>query len=124
MRGLVLCLTLTGASAFAQQRDPDPWLGPDKALHCSLSAVIAGAGYTGAAFLTDDARLRLLAGGALALVAGTAKELADLGGLGTPSWKDFTWDVIGTAAGLLTAWLLDHFVVTPLLKASLLSSHR
>jgi putative lipoprotein len=122
VRVLVLCLTLSGATAFAQQRDPDPWLGPDKALHCSLSAAIAGVGYTGAAFLTDDVRLRLLAGGGLALVAGTVKELADLAGLGTPSWKDFTWDVIGTAAGLLTSWLLDHFVITPLQKASLLPS--
>ena len=27
--------------------------------------------------------------------------------LGTPSWRDFTWDVIGTATGLLVSFLVD-----------------
>jgi putative lipoprotein len=101
-------------SALAQS-DPDPWFAPDKALHFSLSAAIAGAGYVGAAFFTDDVRVRLAVGGGLALLAGTAKELADLAGLlGHPSWRDFAWDVIGTVSGLVVAWLIDHFVVTPL----------
>ena len=114
MRALVLTVLLGSSVTFAQA-DPDPWLAPDKALHFTLSATLAGAGYAGAAFLTEDVGLRLLAGGALAVTAGAAKELADLAGLGTPSWKDFTWDLLGTATGLLSAWLIDHFIVTPLL---------
>ncbi len=117
MRALVLCSVVFAGRALAQS-DPDPWFAPDKALHFSLSAAIAGAGYVGAAFFTHDVRLRLAVGGGLALLAGTAKELADLAGLlGHPSWRDFTWDVIGTASGLLVSWLIDHFIVTPLRTA-------
>lgn len=114
MRITVLMLVLWAGSARAQV-DPDPWLGPDKALHCSVSAGLAGLGYTGAALFTQDRRLRLAIGAGVALTAGAAKELADLAGFGQPSWKDFTWDVIGTAAGLLVSWLFDRFVLTPLL---------
>ena len=113
MRITLLLLGLWAGSASAQV-DPDPWLGPDKALHGSISAGLAGLGYGGAALLTEDRRLRLAIGAGLALTAGAAKELADLAGLGQPSWKDFTWDVIGTAAGLLISWLFDRFVFTPL----------
>lgn len=45
-----------------------------------------------------------------------AKELWDLSGHGSPSWKDFTWDVIGVATGLLLSWLVDRYIVTPLLS--------
>ena len=113
MRITLLVLVLSAASARAQV-DRDPWLGPDKALHCSISAGLAGLGYAGAALLTEDRRLRLAIGAGVALTAGAAKEFADLAGLGQPSWKDFTWDVIGTAAGLLVSWLFDRFVFTPL----------
>jgi len=87
--------------------DPDPWLGPDKALHCTLSAVIAGAGYGVTALFTNDIRLRTAFGGGVALAAGAGKELLDLAGYGDPSWKDFTWDVIGTVIGLGIAISID-----------------
>ncbi len=118
MRALLVVVLLSSSAAFAQA-DPDPWLGRDKALHFGLSAGLASLGYAGAALLTGDEGVRLLVGGGLALTAGAAKELADLAGLGQPSWKDFTWDLIGTATGLLTTWLLDHFLVRPLLLANL-----
>lgn len=87
----------------------DPWFGPDKALHASVSVVLAlgvGAGWHSLA-LGPVAEGALSAG--LTLAVGGAKELLDLAGLGTPSWRDFTWDVIGTLVGVLL-WELIHQV--------------
>jgi putative lipoprotein len=114
VRALLLTVVLASSVSVAQT-DPDPWFAPDKALHFAASFGIAGVGYTGAAFFTEDVGVRLLVGGGLAVTAGALKELLDLAGLGTPSWKDFVWDLLGAATGLLTSWLVDHFVVTPLL---------
>ena len=97
----------------AARAEPDPWLGRDKALHFSASAVIAGAGYGGASLLTDDRRWRLAAGAGLAIAAGAGKEIADANGHGDPSWRDFTWDLIGAATGLGIAWLIDRWVTAP-----------
>ena len=113
MRTGILILLLCSTVASAQQ-DPDPWFAPDKALHFSFSAGIAGLGYGGASLFTEDRNVRLAVGAGLALTAGVGKELLDLAGLGHPSWKDLVWDVAGTATGLLISWLLDHFVFTPL----------
>lgn len=102
-------LTLT-LSSPAWGQDADPWLSRDKALHFDVSAGIAAAGYGVSAGWLVDARWKALAiGGGVALAAGAGKELLDathvLGG--DPSWKDFTWDVIGTLAGLAIAWGVD-----------------
>lgn len=113
MRAGVLLLVLCSTVAKAQQ-DPDPWFAPDKALHFTFSAGLAGLGYGGAALVTEDRGVRLAVGGGVALAAGIAKELLDLTGLGHPSWKDLAWDVAGTAVGLVISWLLDRFVFTPL----------
>lgn len=103
------------SGAAAAQGDPDPWLAPDKALHFSLSAGLAGVGYGTTALWSEDRRVRLAVGAGFALALGTAKELADLAGWwGHPSWKDFAWDVAGTAVGVLLSWVLDVFVFTPL----------
>ena len=77
-------------AAPARAADPDPWLAADKWQHFGISSALAAGGY-----------------GVGALTAGVGKELWDLGGGGTPSWRDLTWDVAGTATGLLTAWLVD-----------------
>lgn len=101
---LVACLLCRTALAM------DAWTGPDKALHFSVSAGIAAGGYAGTALLTDDEHWRLGMGAGLALVAGAGKELYDLTGRGDPSWKDFTWDAIGTLTGVGLGWVLDHFI--------------
>jgi putative lipoprotein len=101
---------LEPAPARAGAPDPDPWFGHDKLLHFEASAAIAAAGYGGAAIFTDDVRLRLLAGGALGIAAGAGKELWDRAGHGDASWRDFTWDVIGTATGLAVAAAIDWAV--------------
>ncbi len=106
--GLLAAALLSSAAASAQ--DADPWFSRDKALHFDVSAGIAAAGYGVSAGWLVDARWKALAiGGGLALAAGAGKELLDathvLGG--DPSWRDFTWDVIGTVAGLAIAWGVD-----------------
>lgn len=119
MRAALFLLLLWAGHARAQV-DPDPWFAPDKALHFSFSAGLAGLGYGGAALMTEDRGLRVAVGAGLALSAGIAKELADLAGLGHPSWKDLAWDVAGTAVGLLVSWLLDRFIFTPIFSPSAL----
>ena len=61
--------------------------------------------------MTDDRTARVVAGASLAMAAGIGKELWDLAGHGDPSWKDLTWDAIGTATGVLTARAIDWLVV-------------
>lgn len=95
------------AAPSARAEDKDPWVGPDKEKHLVASAGVAGAGYLGASFFTDDVVLRAIAGAGLGLVVGGGKEALDATGLGDPSMKDFTWDVIGTATTVAIAVTLD-----------------
>lgn len=112
--GVVLALAPTVAAAQAPA--DDPWFGRDKALHFGASALLAGGGYGVAALLTDSRPVRAGVGAATALTAGIAKELFDLAGFGHPSWRDFTWDVIGAACGVLVSFVLDVWVISPLLR--------
>jgi putative lipoprotein len=95
------------ARATPPVADPDPWFGRDKALHFGVSAGITGAAYGITALASDDIRIRIAFGAGVGVLAGAAKELADLAGLGDPSWKDFTWDLIGTAVGVGIAISID-----------------
>ena len=99
--------TTVAPPARAQDPDPDPWLGRDKALHFGASVILAGVGYGVAATQFDARGPRLLVGGGVALTAGAGKELLDMTGFGDASWRDFTWDVVGTAAGLVLAFGID-----------------
>ena len=110
--GLALSsLLVIGACTYGPSQawaaDRDPWFGRDKALHLSFSAAIALQGYAVSSVLTDDWRWRWLTGGSAGLAAGAGKEALDAIGSGDASWKDFTWDVIGTAAGLGLALVID-----------------
>jgi len=99
--------------ARARAADDDPWFGRDKALHFGASAVLALGGYAlGAAFF-DETPPRLATGAGVALGAGIAKELADLAGAGSASWRDIVWDVAGTGTGLLLAWGADELLLAP-----------
>jgi putative lipoprotein len=102
-----MALMLLGPTPAAAQ---DDWLGRDKALHFGATFVLAGAGYAGGAALSREPVVRLGSGAALAMGAGIAKEVYDRYSGGDPSLKDLTWDAIGTATGLFTAWLLDRYV--------------
>jgi putative lipoprotein len=103
--GAALAVLLLLRPASAQQADP--WWGPDKRLHFTFSAAIAGATYGGAALTYPDRGTRLLWGGAVAAGAGIGKEVYDLSGRGDPSWRDLTWDALGVVTGLGIALLID-----------------
>jgi putative lipoprotein len=106
--GLTLCTLLAvWTLAPAALAEEDPWLGEDKALHFSVSVALAGGGYAASAPLLDERWQRAVAAGAFSLGLGAGKELHDLSGAGDASWKDFTWDVAGTAVGVTLAWLID-----------------
>ena len=98
-----LAADLLGAAPLARA-DDDPWFGRDKALHFSLSAVIAGGGYAAAVPITDDRRWRLAAGAGLAIAAGAGKEISDRYDGGDASWRDFTWDLLNDRAIFAVRW--------------------
>lgn len=108
---MALALGLSmGAGERDARADEDPWFGPDKALHFSVSAGLSSITYGVAATQYDARYPPLLWGAGVSLTLGVGKELYDLTGRGDPSWKDLTWDVLGTAAGLLLAWSIDLVV--------------
>jgi len=107
----IAALTLLVAFARpAMAADRDPWFGRDKALHFSASATLAMVGYGVGALKTPDPLTRPAVGATLGLSAGIAKELLDLAGTGDPSWRDLTWDVVGTATGVLVASGIDYLI--------------
>lgn len=101
---LCACTLLLSPSAKA---DADPWFGADKAKHFAVSGSLSLAGYSAAWAFDQPATTRWLSGATLSLGAGAAKELWDLSGHGDASWRDFAWDVIGAATGLLIASAID-----------------
>jgi putative lipoprotein len=112
-----LCRTVLPALALlvalapaARAADPDPWFGRDKALHFGASFTLASGGYGSAALLTQRTDVRAATGAGLALSAGIAKEVYDRYAGGDPSWRDLTWDVVGTATGVAVAWLIDRYL--------------
>jgi putative lipoprotein len=107
---LLLACVLSTSRGAAASSDPDPWFGRDKALHFSVSAGIAMGSYAVAASLLDARGHALLVAGGFTLAVGAGKETLDLTGFGDPSWKDFTWDAIGTLSGLVVAWGIDLLV--------------
>ena len=107
----VLALLLLASAASAQESDPDPWFGRDKALHFGASFGLAAGGYGVSSLWLETPGQRALAGGAVALSFGIGKELLDLAGLwGQPSWKDLAWDVVGAGAGLLVSYAIDRLI--------------
>jgi putative lipoprotein len=99
---LVACQASTARADAA-----DPWFARDKALHFSLSAGVAGGSYAGSVLLVDSPWQRSALAAGFTLSLGAAKELYDATGHGDPSWRDFTWDVLGCALGITVALLID-----------------
>jgi putative lipoprotein len=87
--------------------DEDDFWGRDKALHFGVSVALASGTYAVSASFFEARYPPLLLGAGVSLGLGVGKELADLAGLGTPSWKDLAWDAIGTVTGLVLAYGID-----------------
>ena len=96
---------LLGSTVRAQEADP--WFGHDKALHFAASASLATVAYAGTSLVTEDRPTRIVAAATIALAAGVIKEVWDLTGHGDASWRDLTWDVVGTTTGVLVAYAID-----------------
>jgi putative lipoprotein len=101
-----LVALLTAGPARAE----DAWLGRDKALHFGVSVGLAGGGYGISSLFLEPRWQRAAAGSAFSLSLGAAKELHDLAGRGDASWRDFTWDVAGTAVGIGLGLVLDLLI--------------
>jgi len=94
----------------AQAAEADPWFGRDKVMHGSVSFALAGNGYADSTAFTKSSGIRVLSGAGIALSAGMAKEIYDQAYGRGLSWRDLTWDAIGTATGTLVAWLVDRYL--------------
>lgn len=105
-----ICTAAWLGAAEASASDSDDWFGRDKALHFGASAILAGGGYALGTGLSSERWKAFALGGGVAIAAGALKEGLDAAGLGTPSWRDFTWDVAGTAVGLGIAYAVDSLV--------------
>ena len=109
-RAALLAAWIAVASPNAYGADSDPWFGHDKELHFAASASIAVVGYAGTSLITENRAVRAGTAAGLALGAGVAKELWDLEGHGDASWRDLTWDLVGTATGVAIAAAIDWLV--------------
>jgi putative lipoprotein len=94
----------------ARPASADDWFGTDKALHFGVSVALAGSGYAIGTQLFEKRSSALIFGGSISIALGGGKELYDATGRGDPSWKDFTWDVVGTAVGLGLGYGIDRWV--------------
>jgi putative lipoprotein len=112
--GTSLAVWLNAAPASAA----DDWWGEDKLLHFGVSMLLASGGYAASSFVLEEPWQRALAGGALSLSLGIAKESFDLAGHGDPSWKDLTWDGAGTLVGVGFCFSLDAAFLTPAPQAT------
>ncbi|MFU9138890.1 YfiM family lipoprotein [Erwinia tasmaniensis] len=101
---LIATLSCTGCTHLAQ----DDWTGKDKAQHFLSSAFFSAAGNAYGEHQNWSNRHSDSFGLMFALSLGAAKELYDSreGGTGW-SWKDFSWDIAGAAAGY-ALWSLDR----------------
>lgn len=101
---------MIASSAKAHAQDTDRWFSADKGIHFGASAAISGTTYGVTTRYFNNRYAPLLIGAGIGIAAGISKEVWDAGGYGTPSWKDFAWDVLGVATGLVVAWSIDRLL--------------
>ena len=64
----------------------------------------------GAALASNRTSVRVATSAGVAFGAGIAKEVYDRYSGGDSSWRDLTWDAVGTATGVLVSWLIDRYI--------------
>jgi putative lipoprotein len=67
---------------------------------------------------TERREYRAIAAASTSLLIGAGKEGYDALGYGDPSWRDFAWDVAGTAVGVLVAYAVDCIITDPAKRSS------
>ena len=97
------------ARVSAQPQPSDRWWARDKAMHCSVSVMLAADAYTVASAFTESPLYRALWGSTVSMSFGLAKEWHDQSIGRSLSWRDLTWDALGTATGTTVAWLIDRY---------------
>ncbi len=106
----LLAAVVVVAPGVTRAQTVDAWWGPDKARHLGLAALFAPVGYAAVGLRTDDRLPRFLGGVGLSLSLGVAKEVYDLAGGGSPSWRDLTWSAVGALGGALVAFGIDRLL--------------
>lgn len=104
---VVAALVVAAIATPALAEDKDPWVSADKEKHFVASSGVTGAGYLTASFFTDDVVARAVFAAGLGVAVGGGKEVLDAAGLGDPSFKDLTWDLVGTATTVAIAVTFD-----------------
>ena len=108
LKAFALAAVLCAGCAHAA----DQWWAYDKGEHLIATTVISSLGTQVPRFWVESVFARAAIGFGAAVVVGAGKELLDLTGFGDPSWKDFTWDVIGAAVGtvisLAVEWVVER----------------
>lgn len=108
IRGGVLLLLFVGTGVSkGHAQEVDPWWGRDKAAHVTVSVGLSALTYGLVRSQTDRRELAAASGLGVSILAGAAKEALDLAGVGNPSWRDFAWDAIGAALGVLVSLGVD-----------------
>jgi len=107
---LSICLVVLGTFAlFAWTDSPnayyDNWWALDKYLHFLGSLGFSFALYSFSSLFTRRTWLNFLIAFTIPLLVGGGKELLDLAGFGSPSWKDMTWNTLGVVLGLVFAFI-------------------
>ena len=110
--GVCALVAWLSAGVGAHAAEPDPWFGRDKAEHYSVSLMLAADGYAGMTACSERPAIRAVGGGGFALLAGITKEIYDESTGRRFSWRDLTWDALGTATGTLVALLIDRYFST------------
>jgi len=108
--GVVMASLLSLGLAQQAQAADDAWWGKDKQAHFFVSSGIAAATYLWLGQSQMEPFLRMGVSTGVVLGLGAIKEVWDVLGHGHPSWKDMTWNVIGSVVGLVVAWVVEYWL--------------
>ena len=112
LAGAFLVASWLSVEPCAKAAEPDAWFARDKAEHYSVSLMLAANGYAAMTAFSDSPATRAAFGAGFSLSAGIAKELHDDYIGRRFSWRDLTWDALGTATGTIVAWLIHRYLYT------------
>lgn len=105
MRATQTLLTTAIISLVSLTAQPQlPKVQTDKAAHLTAGVLISGSVHALAFELTENRNKSMLIGFSAGCIAGIAKELYDMTGHGTPSFKDALWTGVGAGMGSISVY--------------------